>query len=166
MSLELDDKITWVDISTLKPHPKNTNKHPEEQISRLANIIKYQGWRQPIVVSKRSDFIVAGHGRLEAAKKLGLNKVPVSFQHFDDETQELAHMTADNAIALWADLDIDKIKEQLPDLSEGFDFDLLGVQDLKIEVPDFSAGTEEHQGKLDQKKPVECPNCGESFVPK
>lgn len=135
MSLELDDKITWVDISTLKPHPKNTNKHPEEQISRLANIIKYQGWRQPIVVSKRSDFIVAGHGRLEAAKKLGLNKVPVSFQHFDDETQELAHMTADNAIALWADLDIDKIKEQLPDFSEGFDLELLGIENMEDILP-------------------------------
>lgn len=162
----MDDKIIWVDPLTLKPHPKNSNKHPEEQIVRLSNIIKYQGWRQPIVVSKRSDFIVAGHGRLEAAKKLGLTKVPISFQHFDDETQELAHMVADNAIALWAELDVDAIKEQIPDFSDGFDLELLGVQDLKIEVPDFSAGTEDDQDQLDQKKPVECPNCGENFVPK
>lgn len=135
LSLEIDDKIIWVDPQTLKPHPKNSNKHPEEQIVRLSNIIKYQGWRQPIVVSKRSDFIVAGHGRLEAAKKLGLTKVPVSLQHFDDETQELAHMVADNAIALWAELDMESIKEQIPDFSEGFDLELLGLESLDDLLP-------------------------------
>lgn len=135
MSLELDDSIKWIEPNKLKPHPKNSNKHPAEQIERLANIIKYQGWRQPIVVSKRSDFIVAGHGRLDAAKKLGLHKVPVSFQHFDDETQELAHMVADNAIALWAELDVDAIKEQIPDFSEGFDLELLGLESLDDLLP-------------------------------
>lgn len=166
MSLQLDDSIKWVDPKSLKPHPKNSNKHPKEQIERLANIIKYQGWRQPIIVSKRSDFIVAGHGRLEAALSLGMTTVPVSFQHFDDETQELAHMVADNAIALWAELDMDSIKEQIPDFTDGFDLDLLGVQNLETETPNFESGSIDDQGQLDQKKPVECPNCGESFVPK
>lgn len=128
MSLELDDNIVWADASSLKPHPKNSNRHSQEQIERLSNIIKYQGWRQPIVVSKRSDFIVAGHGRLLAARALGLDKVPVSFQHFADETQELAYMISDNAIAAWATLDTEMIKNQLPDLSDGFDFDLLGLK--------------------------------------
>lgn len=136
MSLQLDDSIKWVDPKSLKPHPKNTNKHPKEQIERLANILKYQGWRQPIVVSKRSDFIVAGHGRLEAALLNETNKVPVSFQHFEDETQELAHMTADNAIALWADLDLSLVNEQIIDMGPDFDIDLLGLKDFEIEPAD------------------------------
>src|SRR5690554_5595895 len=104
MSLERNDKITWVDINELKPHKDNSNRHPKEQIERLAKIINYQGFRSPIVVSNLSGFIVSGHGRLEAAKKLGLTKVPVSYQDFEDAKMELAHLNADNAIALWAEI--------------------------------------------------------------
>ena len=53
-----------VDVSKLVPNPKNNNKHPKEQIERLAKIIDFQGQRTPIVVSNRSGFIVKGHGRL------------------------------------------------------------------------------------------------------
>lgn len=57
-----------VSVDALKPHPKNRNKHPTEQIERLAKIIAYQGVRAPIVVSKRSGYIVKGHGTLQAIK--------------------------------------------------------------------------------------------------
>ena len=63
-------------VDALKENPKNPNKHPDSQIELLAKNIKYLGWRHPITVSKRSGFIVAGHGRLMAAKKLGLKIVP------------------------------------------------------------------------------------------
>lgn len=68
--------------SSLVPHPKNPNGHPEEQIRLLAKIIRHQGWRNPIVVSARSGFVVAGHGRLEAALLLGAVDVPVDVQEF------------------------------------------------------------------------------------
>ena len=54
----------------LVPHPRNPNKHGDNQIALLAKIIGNQGWRNPIVVSERSGFIVAGHGRLGAARVL------------------------------------------------------------------------------------------------
>jgi hypothetical protein len=71
------DSLTATD--DLKPNPNNPNKHPKEQIKQLAKIIKFNGWRAPITVSKRSGFIVRGHGRLAAAKELGTTSVPVDF---------------------------------------------------------------------------------------
>lgn len=133
MSLEKNDKLVWVDINKLKPHPKNTNHHPKEQIERLAKIINYQGFRSPIVVSNLSGFIVAGHGRLEAAKKLGLTKVPVSYQDFEDAKMELAHLNADNAIALWAEIDMKAMTESLKEVNFDLDLDFLGFKDFKLD---------------------------------
>lgn len=153
-----------VPISSLNPHPKNTNKHSKEQIQRLAKILEYQGWRYPIKVSKQSGFITSGHGRLEAARLLKLDVVPVNFQDYENETQELADLTSDNAIASWAELDLSLINTQLGDMGPDFDLDLLGIENFQLDV-NFEPGTLEEQGKLDQKKPVitQCPNCGECF---
>src|SRR5690606_21796567 len=86
------------DLHKLVPHPKNPNKHPKEQIQRLAKIIDYQGQRAPIVVSLRSGFITKGHGRLEALKLLKWDKAAVDYQEYTDEAQEYADIVADNAI--------------------------------------------------------------------
>lgn len=96
------DKL--VSIVKLNPHPKNPNQHPENQVEALAEVIKANGWRSPITISKRSGFIVAGHGRLLAAKKLGLKRVPVDIQDFDDELDELSHLLADNKISDMAEM--------------------------------------------------------------
>ena len=65
-----------VDLNQIKPNPKNPNKHPEEQVKLLAEIIKKNGWRQPITVSKRSGFIVKGHARREAGILAGGGALP------------------------------------------------------------------------------------------
>lgn len=157
------DKL--VSIKELKAHPQNRNQHPKDQIERLAKILDYQGWRYPIKVSKRSGFITSGHGRLEAAKHLKLKEVPVSFQDYTDEAQEYADLQADNAIASWSELDLSAINTDIGDLGPDFDIDLLGIQNFTIEPPIFEPGTEDEQGKLDEKKPLvtQCPNCGECF---
>lgn len=154
-----------VPINELKPHPKNRNKHPEEQIQRLAEILKYQGWRYPVKVSKLSGFVTSGHGRIEAAKLNGWKEVPVNFQDYENEDQEYADLTADNSIASWAELDFSRINQDLADLGPDFDVDMLGIHGFHIDPPNFEPGTEEDQGKLDQKKPLvtQCPNCGECF---
>lgn len=121
-----------VDIHKLVPNPKNNNHHPKEQIDRLAKIIDYQGQRSPVVVSNRSGFIVKGHGRLEAIRKLGWEKVAVDYQDYESEAQEYADMTADNQIAMWAEFDNEMLKEQLPELGD-LDLDLLGLKSLDVE---------------------------------
>lgn len=63
-----------VATDSLIENPRNPNRHPEDQIIALAKIIRHQGWRNPIVVSRRSGFVVKGHGRLLAARMLGLEE--------------------------------------------------------------------------------------------
>lgn len=121
-------------IEGLKTHPKNRNKHSKEQIERLCKILTYQGWRYPIKVSNLSGFITSGHGRLMAARKLGLKTVPVSFQDYDSDEQEYADVQSDNAIASWAELDMSMINEDIGDLGPDFDLELLGIKNFTVDV--------------------------------
>lgn len=125
--------IRLVDVDSLIPNPKNNNKHPKEQIERLAKLIKYQGFRNPLVVSNRSGFVLCGHGRIEAAKIAGLKEVPVMYQDFENEAQEYAYLTSDNAIASWSELDLSAVNTEMLDLGPDFDVDLLGIKDFVIE---------------------------------
>ena len=77
-----------VETEKLIPNPRNPNKHPQKQLDLLAKIIKAQGFRNPIVVSNRSGFIVKGHARLEAAQILGIKECPVDFQDYENEAAE------------------------------------------------------------------------------
>ena len=127
-------RVEEIDIDQLTSNPRNPNKHSPEQIKRLSELIQYQGWRLPIIVSKQSGFIVSGHGRLEAAKLLGLKKVPVTYQDFLDDTQEYAFLVSDNAIASWAELDLSSINSFVPDLGPDFSIDLLGFKTFTIDA--------------------------------
>jgi len=151
-------KIEWVQIEMLKPNPKNRNIHSEEQIERLAKIIQYQGWRWPIIVSNQSGLVMAGHGRLLAAKKLGLKEVPVSYQDFVTEEQAYAFSVSDNAIASWAELDLSGINLDLPEHGPDFDLDLLGMPNFKLDLCEVEINEKE----LDENLPTdkECPSCG------
>jgi ParB-like chromosome segregation protein Spo0J len=156
-------KIEFVPIGNIQPNKKNRNLHSEEQIDRLCQIIKYQGFRTPLIVSNRSGLLVAGHGRLLAAKKLGIETLPVLYQDFEDEDQEYAAQISDNAIASWAELDLAAINADIPNLGP-FDIDLLGINGFTLGSPDFEPGTEDDQGQLDEKSPIECPKCHHLFV--
>lgn len=114
------------DIANLIPNPRNPNKHGDKQVAMLAKIIRHQGWRAPIVVSNRSGFVVAGHGRLEAAKLLGVQSVPVNRQDFATEADEWAHLIADNRIAELAEIDSAAIAAILREVDGQIDAFLLG----------------------------------------
>ena len=123
-----------VDHETLKAHPRNSNNHSEKQIKMLAKIIEDTGWRHPIIVSKRSKFIVAGHCRLEAALLNKYEKVPVQYQEFDSEESEFKFLIADNKIAELADHNDGFMIQQIKELNlEAIDFELLGLSDFIIE---------------------------------
>lgn len=123
-----------VPVAKLRAHPKNRNQHPDEQIERLAKLIAYQGVRAPIVVSKRSGYIVKGHGTLGAIKKCGGKDAPVVYQEFNSEEQEYAFIQSDNAIASWAGLDLAGINADLGDLGPDFNLDMLGIKDFTLDV--------------------------------
>lgn len=109
------------------PHPRNPNKHPASQIALLGKIITAQGWRSPICVSKRSGFVIKGHGRLAAAMQAGLKEAPVDLQDYATEADEWADMIADNRLAELAEIDLPQLKDLLQELDTGeIDMDLTG----------------------------------------
>lgn len=147
-----------VPIGEIIPHEKNRNVHSGEQIERLAQIIAVSGFRQPLVVSNRSGKLISGHGRLMAAKKLGMLELPVIREDFASDEEEYQHLTADNGIAAWSELDFAGINADLGDLGPDFDIDILGLKDFTIEVAD--------KGNLPEKpapKQKECPACGHTW---
>jgi len=116
------DKL--VSVEDLKPNPRNPNTHPARQVELLAKNVRYFGWRHPITVSKRSGFIVAGHGRLEAARDLGVQLVPVDYQDFASDNDEMAVLVADNRLAELASLDLNSLEGIIDELRVA-DFDTL-----------------------------------------
>jgi DNA modification methylase len=129
-------EVKLVSVKDLKPRKNNRNKHPKEQIDRLIKIIEYQGFRRPIIVSNLSGEIVCGHGRLMAAKKMGIKEVPVIYQDYTSTEQEYADHVADNSLQGWAELDFEGINTDVPDLGPDFDIDLLGIKNFTIDVND------------------------------
>jgi DNA modification methylase len=129
-----------VKISDLKPNPSNRNVHPQDQIERLAELLRFHGIRKPVIVSTRSSFMATGHGSIEAAKLNGWTEYPVSFQEFIDDDHELSFGIADNAIALWAHLDLKGVNEDLATLDPSFKLDMLGLKDFVLEPADKDLG--------------------------
>jgi len=126
--------VNAVNIEDVKPHPRNHNAHPDTQIALLAKNIKALGWRWPILVSKRSGFIVAGHARREAAALLNVAQVPVSYQDFETEEQETIFRIADNRLAELAEIQMGQIKDLLQELDDGAtDMDLTGFDAAELE---------------------------------
>lgn len=150
--------IQIVPVKDIKINPNNRNKHPSDQIQRLSEIIQYQGFRQPLVISNQTGLLVVGHGRLAAAKKIKLKTVPVIYQDFTED-QETAYGISDNAIASWAALDFQGINEDIATFDgTTFSIDLLGIQNFTIDAADKEEST-----KTKTMKFIECPNCQTEF---
>lgn len=150
-----------VAIGELKPNPENPNSHPARQIEKLAAIIKAHGWRHPITVSNRSGFIVSGHCRLMAAKKLGLKKCPVDYQAFKSKAEERAVLLADNVIGELAEEDFEKMSDIVAALEKSrYNLELTALTAEQIEG---------YLGGKDEKKKISievkhtCPKCGHKF---
>ena len=116
----------WEDVAIeqLRPYPRNNRAHGDEQVALLAKGIRANGWRWPVIVSRRSGYIVAGHGRLEAARLLHVATVPVVYQDFPDARSEEAFRLADNRLPELAEQQTAIIKDLLLELDVGPDFDL------------------------------------------
>lgn len=149
-------------LSEIKPYEKNAKKHPKKQIDQVAASIKEFGFNQPIVVDK-DGVIIVGHGRYEAAKVLGLEDVPV-IQADLSPSQAKAYRLADNKLNE-SDWEMVSVVDELKELKlEGYNIELTGFE-LDLENM-FEPASIEEQGKLDELKKIECPECGYEFRPK
>lgn len=123
-------QITEVSVNSLIPYEFNNVRHPEQQVDRIANSIKEFGFNVPLIVNK-DNIIIAGHGRLEAAKKLGLKTVPVLRKDELTPAQEKAYRILDNKLTRDSDWDFDNIQVDFAFLAEeGFDFAKWGLEDF------------------------------------
>ena len=127
-------KITQKKVTELIPYVKNSRTHSDEQIAQIAASIKEFGWTNPILVDG-SNGIIAGHGRLMAARKLGYKEVPTIELADLTETQKKAYIIADNRLALNAGWDNEMLKIEFDELADlGFDMELTGFTLDEIEA--------------------------------
>lgn len=119
-------------VEELIPYVKNSRTHSDAQVAQIAASIKEFGWTNPILVDGENG-IIAGHGRLMAARKLGKSEVPVIELKGMTETQKRAYVIADNQLAMNAGWDTSLLSLELADLqSTGFDLDLLGFDPKEL----------------------------------
>ena len=126
-------KIEDVAVSKLIPYAKNSRTHSPEQVGQIAASIKEFGFRNPILVDGVG--IIAGHGRLLAAQKLGLDQVPTIDCSDMTESQKKAYIIADNKLALNAGWDNTMLTIEMQELEDqGFDLKLLGFDDKELDA--------------------------------
>jgi len=119
----------------METSPYQRNKHPEDQIKRLAKIMKKEGVTHPISITKGTNQICFGEGRKEAAILNKWTEFPIKYVEFDNEDQHFRMVQSDNAVAMWAELDFKSINLDLQNFGP-FDIDLLGIKDFVVEPAD------------------------------
>jgi ParB-like chromosome segregation protein Spo0J len=165
----MKQEIVHKSIAGLIPYANNARTHSDEQIAQIAASIKEFGFTNPILIDGTNG-IIAGHGRLMAARKLSLDTVPcIELSHLSDK-QRKAYILADNRLAMNSGWDTQLLTLELKGLDdEGFDLEMLGfdadeLRELMSDV-NFDPATEDEQGKLDELDPkwIICPKCGSEF---
>jgi ParB-like chromosome segregation protein Spo0J len=161
-------QLTYLKTADLLPYAGNSRTHSDEQVNQIAASIKEFGFAAPVCVAEGT--ILAGHGRVQAARKLGMEEIPtVDLSHLTP-AQRRQYVVADNKLALNAGWDEDVLAAEIALMKEeGSGLDVLGftaeeLAEIETEV-DFPAGTQDDQGKLDEKTPIECPHCHKFFTP-
>ncbi len=124
------DRVERRPIEALIPYARNARTHSDAQVAQIAASMQEWGWTNPVLVDEGGQ-IIAGHGRVLAARNLGLAEVPVMVAEGWSEAQKKAYVLADNQLALNAGWDADMLTNELADLKgSGFDLNLLGFSDI------------------------------------
>lgn len=126
-------EINEVKIEEIKAYKNNAKKHDAEQIKLIANSIKQFGFRQPVVLDKNMEIII-GHGRLEAAKTLGMKTVPCVMADDLSDEQIKALRIADNKLSEKGSWDNDVLAEELKEISESINMLDLGFGEFELEI--------------------------------
>ena len=167
-------EIEHIPPANLIPYARNSRTHSPDQVAQIAGSIREFGFTNPVLIDA-DDGIIAGHGRVMGAQKLGMETVPcIRLSHLT-ETQKRAYIIADNKLALNAGWNDELLGLELSDLREDdFDLGLLGFDDFAIEqflnpperddsAPESSGGEIDVDG---MQMECACPKCGFEFNPK
>ena len=126
--------VEYRKVDALIPYARNPRTHTDAQVAKIAASIVEFGWTNPVLVDGENG-VIAGHGRLAAARKLGLDAVPVIELSHLTPTQKRAYVISDNRVALDAGWDEEMLAIELADLTEaGFDLALTGFDDVELDA--------------------------------
>lgn len=126
------DKVQRWSIDKLTPYARNSRTHSDAQVAQLAASIREWGWTTPVLIDEQGG-IIAGHGRVLAARQLGMSDVPVVIATGWSDVKRRAYVIADNKLALNAGWDAEMLALELGELGElGFDLELTGFSDDEI----------------------------------
>ncbi len=135
------------DIEQLIPYARNSRTHSDEQVAQIAASIRAFGFTNPVLIDEDGG-IIAGHGRVMAARKLAMTEVPVLVLAGLSETQKRAYIIADNKIALNAGWDDGMLQIELEALSDAdFDLDILGFSDDELGIFLGGTGGDQEEGR-------------------
>lgn len=124
--------VESIDIESLIPYARNSRTHSDSQVAQIAASIKEFGFTNPVLIDGDGG-IIAGHGRVMAARKLKLAEVPCIRLEYLSEIQKRAYVIADNKLAMNSGWDNEMLKLEFADLTEqGFDLDLIGFSDEEL----------------------------------
>ena len=136
-------QIEYLAVDTLVPYARNSRTHSEDQVAQIAASIKEFGFTNPVLVDGEGG-IIAGHGRVIAARKLSMDTVPCIRLNYLTEDQKRAYVIADNKLALNAGWDDELLRVELDALEEaGFDLGLTGFSDDEIDALNIDPEPEE-----------------------
>jgi DNA modification methylase len=140
--MKLPDQLEVIQIDALIPYARNSRTHSDAQVAQIASSIKEFGFTNPVLIDGGGG-IIAGHGRVLAARKLGMSEVPcIRLEHLTD-AQKRAYVIADNRLALNSGWDTEMLKVEFSDLQElGFDLELTGFYLDEIKELLAPVGTE------------------------
>jgi len=133
MTTNVPSEIISFSVDTLIPYDRNPKTHPQEQIQQLANSITEWGWTVPILIDENQT-VIAGHGRLYAAKQLGMKDVPCVIAKNWSEDQKKAYIIADNRLSQNGSWDNELLNEELDYLSTNFDMQLMGFTETDVDM--------------------------------
>ena len=151
-----DLRYQLVDVDKLIPYVNNARTHSAEQVNKLAGSIKEFGFINPVIIDGDNG-ILAGHGRVMAAKQLGLKKVPCVAADYLTEAQRKAYILADNKMALDAGWDNELLKVEIESLQEmGFDLEFTGFDEKEL-AELFASDTEAKEDNFDVDAELENP---------
>src|ERR1700732_4745988 len=127
------DRVERWPVAKLVPNVRNPRTHSDEQVAQLAASIEEWGWTIPVLVDEAGG-IIAGHGRVMAAHRLGLEDVPVMVAAGWNDAKKRAYMLADNKLTLNAEWDLDRLAIEIAELRESdFDISLIGFNESEVD---------------------------------
>lgn len=162
--METENKISIVMklVDEIKPYARNAKMHTKEQIDRICESIKQFGFNQPIAIDEYGE-ILAGHGRLLAAKLLNLKTVPCLVVAGLNDEQKKAYRLVDNKLNMDTDFDLGLMQLEIEDICKSFDLTKLCGDLAQFSPPIPEEFPEKKKSIAHEAKKVSCPNCGESF---